>query len=432
MGRPGDDSGVFSVPDAVLPPLDHARTIAGRYEIVERLGSGAMGQVVHVRHVSLGKDFAIKLMHPDLVLDPEARERFVSEARLASMLSHPNIVSVLDFGDDPEWGLFLVMELLKGERLSERIERGERLPVDVVCRVARQLASALHHSHKSGVVHGDVKPDNVLCVAYPTERGEVWDVRLLDFGTARVPLPIAGREAEITGTPAYLAPERALGHPTAASNDLYSLGVILYELLAGTPPFVGLTAQATAEAHVHMQPEPVGARRGEVLDDALVAIVDRCLAKTPADRYPSAQAIIDELDAYLYAIGVREQALAERIRPHTREQAAADTFDALAVAVAGVEDDGTIRVANAAFARLLGLASAADAEGHNLLATRLADWHPTIREDLRLVAMRGKLVRRHVTAQPPDGGEVALSLTMAPSAGRGGACVLTLEGRAVA
>jgi serine/threonine protein kinase len=427
MGRPGDDSGVFSVPDAVLPPLDHARTIAGRYEIVERLGSGAMGQVVHVRHVSLGKDFAIKLMHPDLVLDPEARERFVSEARLASMLSHPNIVSVLDFGDDPEWGLFLVMELLKGERLTERIERGGRLSVEIVCRVARQLAMALHHSHKTGVVHGDVKPDNVLCVT--TERGDGWDVRLLDFGTARVPLPLAGREAEITGTPAYLAPERALGHPTAPSNDLYAFGVILYELLAGSPPFAGLSAQATVEAHVHAQPEPVGARRGEVLDDALVAIVDRCLAKDPAQRYASAQAIVNELDAYLHAIGVREQALADRIRPHTREQTAADVFDALAVAAAGVADDGTIRVANAAFARLLGLASAADAEGNNLLATQLSDWHPGVREDLRLVAMRGKLVRRHVSARLPDGTEVALSLTMSPSAGRGGACVLTLETR---
>ncbi|HTM22479.1 MAG TPA: protein kinase [Kofleriaceae bacterium] len=420
-------SGVFPLdPEGAVP--DRSRVIAGRYEIVERIGGGAMGQVVRVRHLTLIKEFAIKLMRPEQALDAHARERFVSEARLASLLSHPNIVSVVDFGDDPDFGLFIAMELVIGDRLSARITRGARLPVDICCRVARQLASALHHSHKSGIVHGDLKADNVVCVAVPGQDGEGWQVKLLDFGTARVPLPVSGRELEISGTPAYVAPERIRGNPPAASNDIYSLGVLLYEMLAGSPPFVAETMEATLQGHLSLVPEPVGARRAEVLDDALVAIVDRLLAKNPVDRYRSAQEVTEALDTYLEALGVREQALSQRLGlvPCGREQSAADAFDAVPVPVAGVDHDGTIRLANPAFAGMLG-AAVADVEGSNLLASTLAAWHPGLRDDLRLVAMRGNLVRRHLRVRRDDGGETIWLLTMAPTSGRCGACLLTCQ-----
>ncbi|MCA9677796.1 MAG: protein kinase [Kofleriaceae bacterium] len=404
--------------------IDRSRVVAGRYEILERVGAGAMGQVLHVRHLRLGKEFALKLMQPEMVADARAHALFVTEAQLASKLSHPNIVSVVDFGDDPDWGLFIAMELLVGEPLSARIERDGRLPVDVACHVARQLAQALDHSHQHGVVHGDLKADNVLCRA---DGDADWHVVLLDFGTARLSSTRRGRDVEIDATPAYVAPERLVGEPPRAANDLYALGVLLYEMLTGSTPFAGRALDAVLEAHLHETPEPVGARRGEVLDDALVAIVDRCLAKDPARRHPSAGALADELGAYLHATGARDLALAQRagLTACSREEAATDAFDQLEVACAGLDVDGTIRVANRAFRRVLG--GDEPVAGVNVCDTALGQLHPGLREDLRLAAMRGETIRGQLLVPDGDGGDEVMRLTLSPSQGRCGPCLLVLH-----
>lgn len=418
-------SGVFSIDVDEVPPEDRGRVIAGRYEILERIGEGGMGQVLRVRHRRLGKSFALKLMHAELVLDDEARALFDNEARLASALCHPNIVSVIDFGDDPDWGLFITMELLDGEPLADRLATHGRLPVDIACYVTAQVADALAHSHERGVIHGDVKVENVLCL---TNDETDWHAKLLDFGTAQIASRAHRVEDEICGTPAYLAPERITGQPPHASNDIYSCGVLMYELLTGAPPFRDPNPVSVLHMHMNEEPEPVDAARGEVLDEALVAIVRRALQKSPSDRFESAAEMASALSDYMDTIGMRERALAQRVGivEIPREESAADAFDALGIAAVGLDVSGTIRVANAVFARLMGAAGTTAIEGRNILETAIGTLHKDIRDDVRQVAMTGKVVRRRVLIQHPGSKDTLLRFIMTPANGRCGSCMLAI------
>jgi PAS domain-containing protein len=420
--------GVFDLPDetATLSPEDRGRVVAGRYEIIERLGSGGMGQVLRVRHRRLGKTYALKLMHAELSLDPEAEELFHREARLASHLSHPNIVETIDFGNDPDWGWFIVMEFVDGESLSDRIARLGNLPVAAACEVAAQLADALVHSHVKQVVHADLKAGNVLCLA-DDAGGQRWQVMLLDFGTARI-ATAGGSTDTIAGTPEYLAPERITGTRPHPSSDIYALGVVLYEMLCGEPPFTGGETTAILHRHLAEPPEPVGARRGEVLDERLDAIIDRSLAKDPAKRYANAEQMRDDLRAYLDVLGVRQRAGIERpliSQVGARGDAAAAAFDALRLPAAGIQRDGTIVVANLAFARVLGLEDPERLGGTNVRGTLLEELNPELHDDLRLVALNGRVIRRSLTlpGEPP----IRARYVLAPAAGACGHCMLVLH-----
>ena len=186
--------------------------VGGRYVLEGQLGEGGMGQVYRVRHAQLGKPFALKVIAPAFASDSVARERFNEEAKLASEISHPNIVSVVDFGEDDRVGTFMVMELVEGEPLIPK-DSTKPMPIRHAIDALAQVADALDHIHKSGIVHGDVKAENILLVAEPpgvtgTRRRRL--VRLLDFGLAR---RHGTREEQLSGTPHYLAPERATGGP---------------------------------------------------------------------------------------------------------------------------------------------------------------------------------------------------------------------------
>jgi eukaryotic-like serine/threonine-protein kinase len=425
-----EPSGVFDpvAEGPALEDLDRARVVAGRYEILERIGEGGMGQVMRVRHVRLGKAFALKLMHAELSLDPEAQASFRREARLASELSHPSIVETIDFGNDPDWGWFIVMEYLSGEPLSKRIDRLGTLPVAAACDVAAQLADALAHSHTRQVVHGDLKADNVLCLATDGGDAAAWTVKLLDFGTAQL-ARAAGSSDRIAATPEYVAPERATGGPPQPAGDVYSLGIILYEMLCGSPPFVGDDPVAILHRHVVETPAPAGARRGEVLDARLDTILDRALAKRPADRYPSAAAMLDDLRAYLAVLGVRERAgtLAPVVPPSgARTDAAAAAFDALRLPCAGLRRDGRIVIANQAFARFLGLEDLDTLEGQDLRLTRLGTLHPGLSDDLRLATLEHRPVRRYLVI-PRGDQQLRVRYILAPTTGACGDCLLVLH-----
>lgn len=420
-----ESSGVFDTPYevAAVPAEQRARVVAGRYEIVEQLGAGGMGQVFRVRHIRLGKAFALKLMHAELSLDPEAERLFHREAKLASQLSHPNIVETIDFGNDPDWGWFLVMEYLEGESLAKRLARVGMLPIAVACEVAVQLADALQHSHERGVVHGDLKSENVLCVG-----GEhKWQVKLLDFGTAHV-VSATGSTDHIAGTPEYLAPERITGAPPQPSSDVYALGIILYEMLCATTPFAGGDTSLTLHRHLAETAEPVATRRREPVDIALEVIVMKALAKAPTERYASAQAIGDSLRIFLDAMGVTRRLRTETPVPPTdhRLDAAAAAFDALRVPAAGLQRDGTIEIANAAFAHLLGFPDAAAVEGKNARQTLLAKLNDELVDDLRVVALEGRVVRRHFLL-PRGDKKVRVRYIMAPATGAAGHCLVVVH-----
>jgi serine/threonine-protein kinase len=424
-----EPSGVFDLPASAdeLTPEERGRVVAGRYEIVEHLGAGGMGQVLRVRHRRLGKAFALKLMRAEHSMNPEVEKIFHREAQLASQLAHPNIVEMVDFGNDPDWGWFIVMEFLEGELLSKRIELLGTLPITAACEVLAQLAEALDHSHSKHVVHADLKSENVLCLTSAADEAHAWEVKLLDFGTAQLATAISGIADHVTGTPEYMAPERITGGPPQPSSDLYALGVIMYEMLTGAPPFTGGTPTEIFERHLAEVPEPAGARRGEVLDARLDKILDKLLAKDPAQRYATARALLDDLRGYIDVLGVRQRSglLPSLSGTDSRADAAAAAFDALGVPAAGLRRDGTIVVANPSFARLLKV-DHSTIEGTSVMNTALFTLNPDLHEDLRLVALNGKVIRR-VLSLERAGREIHVRMILAPTSGAAGHCMVFLH-----
>jgi hypothetical protein len=279
-----------------------ADTIIGeRYRILTRIGEGGMGTVFRVEHVHMKKVLALKLLRPEFSNVQDAARRFEREAQSASRLSHPNIISVTDFGRGAAGELFLVMEFVAGQPLSEVLLREHRLDPGRACHIAGQILRALEHAHNEGVVHRDLKPANVMLVRDPDpEKPEA--VKILDFGIAKMTQARGGDEPltrgmMIFGTPAYMSPEQAAGQEADHRADLYSCGIILYEMLAGRKPFVDedlvklLSMQITA-------PPP---RFAEVAPDAHIAsdletVVMHVLAKERDKRYATAAEFREALE----------------------------------------------------------------------------------------------------------------------------------------
>ena len=314
--------------------------VAG-YRVGRSLGRGAVATVFEVDG---DRGLAIKLLNAERsARAPLSAERFLREARAASRLDHPNIVRVVDHGTDDEGVPYLVMEQVAGETLAARLER-EPLPVEDALRIAAQLAGALAHAHENGVIHRDLKPANVLLEPDPLE------ARLVDFGLARdrhdLPLTTTGA---LCGTPAYMAPELVDGVPASSASDVYALGCLLFEMLAGRPPFVG-TLPEVFRGHAYDEAPLVSSLRAEA--SAADELVRACLAKDAAGR-PSCDDLVE-----------RCASAADPIASWTRRldaltAAAEARFDALPEEVAR-----TLERARAALARL-GDAPDTAAEGHH-------------------------------------------------------------------
>lgn len=266
-------------------PMASSRTdllLAGRYRLGGLLGSGGMADVYEGTDERLGRQVAVKLLRPEMAVRADVRQRFEAEARSAASLSHPNVVAVFDSGEDGEIP-FLVMEKLPGETLGDRMRDG---PVDVewMLRVAGDVLGALAAAHASGMVHRDVKPGNILIAADGR-------AKVADFGIAKSLEVAAAADLtgtnQIVGTPAYVAPERILGQPATVQADLYAVGVLVYEALAGQKPFAGDTPVATAYAIQHVTPPSLSEVRPE-LPARVVEAVERAMARNPEDRFASA------------------------------------------------------------------------------------------------------------------------------------------------
>jgi serine/threonine protein kinase len=268
------------VTDRDLARPDRAQAVlGGRYRLRARLAAGGMGAVWVADDAVLGREVAVKVLGEALAGDGLAAERLRREARAAARLGHPGVARVLDLGEDGGRP-YLVMELLHGESLAERLARAGPLAPAEAVRVVAAAADALEAAHQAGIVHRDVKPGNVFL----TRDGEV---KLLDFGIASASNEAALTGGGLVGTAAYLAPERALGHDATPAADLYALGVLLYELLAGRPPFAADSQMALAMAHVHGRPVPLR-EAAPAVPPALAAACEQALAKDPAARPPSA------------------------------------------------------------------------------------------------------------------------------------------------
>ena len=271
------------LPDPLF--LSFQLALAGRYSIDRELGRGGMGVVYLAREVHLDRLVAIKLLPPDRAAQPSLRERFLREARLAAKLSHPNIIPIHAVEDTAGF-VFYVMAFVDGESIAQRVRRRGPMPISEGTRVLREVAWALAYAHGQGLVHRDVKPDNILLES-ATGR-----VLVADFGIAAA-TGYAGADG-IAGTPEFMSPEQALGKPVDARSDLYGLGATAFYLFSGRFPFEGATATEILAKQVTEPPPPL-ASLGLAVPRKLASLVDRCLAKDPDHRAASAQVLAEQL-----------------------------------------------------------------------------------------------------------------------------------------
>jgi serine/threonine protein kinase len=293
-----DTDAVCSFDSTALVPSRHgSRMIAEKYRLDRLLGRGGMGAVYEGTHVDLDRPVAIKLLLPDFTADPEALERFRREARAAARLNHPNVADTYDYGSLPEGGAYIVMELIAGETLREYMDKVGQLPFGEAIQIARQVTSGVEAAHRHDITHRDLKPSNIILTRDHDGR---MLAKVVDFSVAKLKEGTTSGAAltatgSLIGTPRYMSPEQCADNTADDRSDIYSLGVILYEMLAGRTPFEGPTTTAIAIKHIQAPPPPVEEFRADT-PASLRALIASALAKSPSERPQTALAFAAELD----------------------------------------------------------------------------------------------------------------------------------------
>ncbi len=284
------------------------RVIDGKYRLEEKLGEGGMGTVYKAKHVLINNELAIKILHSSLVADRHAVARFQREATAAARIKHPNAVGVTDFGRTEDEIVYIVMELFIGKSLRDVIEEEGHLDIERSITIARQVCLALDAAHRNGIIHRDIKPDNIVLEKNNNVQGEL--VKVLDFGIAKLkdgPTNEQGgrltRQGVIIGSPHYLSPEQCQNSEIDIRSDIYSLGIVLYEMFTADVPFKAPTPIAVAMMHTTEKPVHVKEKRPD-LPDPIAEIVMRCLEKTPQTRPQTAIELAQELEKASLESGV--------------------------------------------------------------------------------------------------------------------------------
>jgi serine/threonine protein kinase len=296
-------------------------TLSGRYRIEKLLGEGGMGAVYQAEHTHMRKRLAVKVLHPEMSRLPEVVARFEREAMAAAHIDHPNVATATDFGKLEDGSFFLALEFVEGRSLREDLGKAGRLELGRALHITHQIAMGLQRAHTLGIVHRDLKPENVMLVE---REGDPDFVKILDFGIAKVPVgalsspassPLSGGPAQpvltqlgmVYGTPEYMAPEQALGQPIDARADLYSLGVMTYEMLAGSRPFEHESKVSLLGMHVTARVPPFAERCPDAMVPPEVeAIVMRLLKKEATDRYADARELSEAIAAVLVLLVERQ------------------------------------------------------------------------------------------------------------------------------
>lgn len=290
---PADGAALEKTDDSLIGSV-----LAGKYRIDERLNAGGMGTVYRGTHVLMEKTVAIKVLRPSLAADEKIVARFSREARAASRISHPNALSVTDFGEDENGIVFLVMEYLSGRTLKKVIQDEGPLPLSRVVDITRQIADALHAAHEQGVVHRDLKSDNIMLL--DTMTGD--HAKVLDFGIAKINEKEGSRDSGsltapnlVIGTPQYMSPEQcSQDSEIDARSDIYSLGVILYEMLVGHVPFTAESPTMVMMKHLQ-EPVPSVLEERSDLPASVGRVIARAMAKLPANRYQNVAELVEDL-----------------------------------------------------------------------------------------------------------------------------------------
>jgi len=274
----------------------------GRFTIVRTIGEGGMGVVYLAQDPDFKREVALKVLHSDIASNPTKRKRFVREGKFLNALTHTGIASVYEVGEADD-RVFIAMEYVEGPTLTVEIKKKGRLPVERALKMGRHIASALGEAHEMGIIHRDVKPDNVIVC-------EGDKVKILDFGIAKSsdPLPVSTDDTtadlttkgQLLGTPAYMSPEQAKGLPVDQRSDVFSMGIVLYEMLTGRRPFAGETWQELIIAVNRETPKPMKQFNQDVSDE-LQKIVDRCLQKSAEPRYKNCAGVAAALDKLVVA-----------------------------------------------------------------------------------------------------------------------------------
>jgi serine/threonine protein kinase len=292
---PIDQTKLVRLASTVDPFL--GRELEGRYTILQKLGQGGMGAVYRASQHSVGRDVAVKVVTPSLVSNSEVIKRFLRECKLASRLSHPNAIGVLDFGQTSDGVFFLVMELVSGRTLDDVMESEKKLRPDRVIRIGMQICDALEGAHGMNIVHRDLKPSNVMLLASGRDM-----VKVLDFGLAKSLAPDSTQSTmtnagALMGTPAFMPPELATGQPCDGRADLYSLGCMLYYMGSGRLPFYSDSIHELVAKHATDPAPPMNG-----VPAALAVVVDRMLLKDPAERFQSAAANREALEEAMHTM----------------------------------------------------------------------------------------------------------------------------------
>ena len=268
-----------------------------KYELTKRLGQGGMGAVYRARRKHIGDEVAIKILLDKFVAGQEATERFRREARAAAMLRHPNVVTIHDFNDGAgvSTPAYIVMELVEGRSLRDLLKREGRISAERSVSLMRGVCSGVGAAHRKGVIHRDLKPDNII-IAQPERPGDPETVKVIDFGIAKLKETDSGvsltQTGMLIGTPFYMSPEQCLGDPLDARSDVYSIGAILYEMLGGSPPFTGNTPTAVVAKHLTDTAVPLD-QLG--VTESIANVAERALAKDPGERYQTVDDLFSEL-----------------------------------------------------------------------------------------------------------------------------------------
>jgi serine/threonine-protein kinase len=280
-------------------------TVVGRFTVLGRLGAGSMGAVYRARQEAVDRDVALKIVRADRAYDPETKRRFEREARATSALKSAHTVTVYDFGEAEDGSWFLAMELLEGETVGDRLRRTGRVPLVDAVRIAREALKSLAEAHGKGIIHRDLKPDNLFLARVPTETGMGEVCKVLDFGIAKLLQgddrrvdQLETQAGTVFGTPRYMSPEQAQGAKLDPRTDLYSLGIILYQMICGRPPFVDDDAVVVMARHIKDEPPRFAeVAPGLMIPPSLEALVRRAIQKLPNMRPQSAEQMVAELDA---------------------------------------------------------------------------------------------------------------------------------------